>query len=61
MRLMKKGILDIHIMNWLRTGEGQSEVDKDGSGLHDGIERLILDNTRTLSKVLENPMGLVLA
>lgn len=56
---MKKGILDIQLMNWPKTGEYQSEDGTTGSRLHDRIEHLVVVNIRMSSKPLENPMGLV--
>jgi hypothetical protein len=49
---MEEGILDVQLMNWPRTGEGQWENDTDGSVLHHGTEHLIVVNTRTLSEAL---------
>ena len=56
---MKKGILDIQLMNRPRMREGQSEDCTNGSRCHDGIERLIVVNARVLGKPPENPTDLV--
>lgn len=56
---MEKGILDIQLINWQRTGESECKNSMDGSGLHDRTERLIVVNPRTLSNASKKPASLV--
>jgi hypothetical protein len=56
---MKKGILDVQLMNWLATRGGDDEDDADDCRPSDGAEGLIKINTWLQGKTSNNPAGLV--
>jgi hypothetical protein len=56
---VKKGILDVQLMNRTRTRQSQCEHHKNSSGLYDGAESFLIVDAGTLSETTENPSGLV--
>jgi hypothetical protein len=56
---MKKGVLDVQLMNRPSTRGGDAEDDTDHGGLDDGAESLIEINSRLLGETANNLASLV--
>jgi hypothetical protein len=56
---MKKGVLDVQLMNRPSTRGGDAEDDTDRGGLDDGAESLIEINSRLLGETANNLASLV--
>ena len=56
---MKKGVLDIQLMNWPSMGDGDAEYNADRSRFDNRTKSLVVVNTRLLGESTYDPPGLV--
>jgi hypothetical protein len=56
---MDEGILHMELLNWIVTGDSNSEHRWNGGRFHNWVQSVIIVDPRTLSETLEDPTSLL--